>query len=229
VTPSAFWALVAGTWREWLSRPLIAVVTLLVCATTVATSIMTRELQGPAFVLSLVIGAGSIGRDVSSGVLPLIFTRPVIRSRYVLAKWLAVGVAVGLLSAASVLVEVAWLAHRGNGVPGAEVGEALFASATTAFGLPAVMVCLSTLVAGVGDVGGWVILNLLVQFAPKLLPLRAVAELQGLIRPELGWDTAFGAGSIAWFPVLSYLSTVTLWLCLAALSLNRKELSYASG
>jgi ABC-type transport system involved in multi-copper enzyme maturation permease subunit len=229
VSLGAFWALVWGTWREWLSRPVVPIVMLVVCASQVATAVLVRDLQDPALFLTLVIGSGSVGRDVSSGVLPLIFTRPVVRSYYLLGKWLAVGSGVAVVSAATVLVQAAWLAHRGTSVPGAEVGEMLVDTTTTAFGIASVLIFLSTLVSGMGDLGIWIILNIGSSFAHKFLSLRGAEEVKALVHPHLAWSSSFGAAPIAWLPILSYLSTVTLWLCVAALAINRKELSYASG
>ena len=42
------------------------------------------------------IAAGTIGQDVSSGVLQLLFARPVRRSEYVLSRWIGI---VALVSA----------------------------------------------------------------------------------------------------------------------------------
>jgi len=222
VNASALWALVSATWREKLARPIVLVLCVLICIGHASFVVSSHELEDPATPLALILGAGSIGRDVSSGVLALLFTRPLVRARYVLAKWLAVSVAAGVLAAATLLVEALILGRQGEGVPGAELAAALFASATATCGLTAVLVLFSTLLPGLGDVALWTALLLVMAVARGRLPQRVAEECQALLQPQLAWGST-------WFAILSYLSTVALCLCLAALVANRKELSYAAG
>ena len=48
------------------------------------------------------------------------------------------------------------------------------------------------------------------------------------LKPGLDLAPLFHGGPVAWFAVVSYLSTVTLCLGLAVVVMNRRELSYAS-
>jgi len=57
--------------------------------------------------LTLILAAGIIGQDVSSGVLQLVLARPVTRREYVVSRWLSVSLMGGLLASAQVLI--AWL------------------------------------------------------------------------------------------------------------------------
>lgn len=229
MTRAAVWALILVTWRERLSRSWFGWFCLMVCAIYFAIARSTGELADPVLWLTLLIGAGSVGKDVSSGVLPLLFTRPLVRSHYVLAKWLALGSAAALLSTLTLVVEAVWLAHLGQGLPGAEVAAAVFHSVSSAFGVTSVLLVLSVMVPGYSDIMVWIGLGFLPVFAQKYISQRVTDEWRMFFQPSLEWGATFGATPIGWFRLLSYLSTVTLCLCLAVLAANRKELSYASG
>lgn len=221
-------ALIVAAWRERLLRPLYGGLCLLFCFSQLSMARFSHELQDPTLLLTLLIGAGSVGKDVSSGVLPLLFTRPLVRSRYVLAKWLAVGSVVTILATLTLLGEALLLWRAGLGVPRAEVAAAVFQGATNAFGIASVLVLFSALVSGMTDVLLWIGLSTLPMIAQRYLSQRVSEEWRALLDPSLDWSATFGP-PIGWFPLFSYLSTVTLCLALASLAINRKELSYASG
>ena len=48
-----------------------------------------------SFWFVIVLGAGAIGQDVSSGVLQLLLARPITRPEYVTSRWLAVAIGAG--------------------------------------------------------------------------------------------------------------------------------------
>ena len=58
---------------------------------------------------------------------------------------------------------------------------------------------------------------------------RVSEQWRAVLQPALGWSSTFQSTPVAWFALFSYLSTVTLCLCLAAVAANKKEISYASG
>ena len=68
--------------------------------------------------LGLILAAGSVGRDVSSGVLALVLTRPLVRTTYLLAKWTAVSTAVAALACATLAVQTILLRSRGVDISG---------------------------------------------------------------------------------------------------------------
>ena len=226
---SVVWALMCATWRERLSRPLVIGIYVVLCASQVMMAVAGRELSTPVLAITLIFGAGIVGRDVSSGTLALVFTRPVQRSTYVIAKWLAAGTAASGLSMTTVVVQAVVLATRGAGVPGAEIVDMLAESLTLAFGVSSLVVLFSVLVPGIGDVGLWLLLISLGQFAGSRVPLRVAEEWRALLLPSLTWSATLGSSPVAWLPLVSYASTVAGCLCLATLAANRKELSYASG
>ncbi len=226
----AFWALVVATWRERLSRPVAAVVCVLICGATTASAVTNGNgLDDPTLPLALILGAGSIGRDVSSGVLALLLTRPLTRTTYLMAKWTAVTAAVAMLSCLTLTVQMLLLRSKGIDISGGELWSTAFSSVTSAGGLAAVLVLFSVFMPGAGDIALWVALNLVGFLAQRAMSMRVHTEWGNLLHPTLGWASTFGGTPISWFTLSSYLSTVTLCLCAAALVLNRKEISYASG
>jgi ABC-type transport system involved in multi-copper enzyme maturation permease subunit len=230
VTAQVLWTLVTVTWREKLTRPIAVALCLLLCVTQSALALSaSHRLEDPVLPLALILGAGSIGRDLSSGVLALLFSRPIVRSAYVTAKWVATSLAAWTLSAATLVVQSLLLRSSGIDVTAAELLSALFESLSRACGVAAVLLPLSALFRGVGDVAMWVVLGLVGFLSQRVLPLRVSEEWRGVLQPSLGWVSTFGAWPIAWFALASYLSTITLCLCLAVLVLNRKDISYASG
>jgi ABC-type transport system involved in multi-copper enzyme maturation permease subunit len=230
VNGQAFGAVVVATWRERLSRPIALIVCFLICAGVTGSAVTSDHmLQDPTLVLGLILAAGSVGRDVSSGVLALVLTRPLVRTTYLLAKWTAVSTAVAALACATLALQAILLRSHGIDISPGELWRAAFGSATAAAGLIAVLLLFSVLMSGVGDIAIWVGLNLISFLAQRFVPLRVHTEWRSFLQPTLGWDATFGATPISWFGLTSYLSTVTLCLCLAALALNRKEISYASG
>jgi ABC-type transport system involved in multi-copper enzyme maturation permease subunit len=230
VNATAFRALVFATWRERLSRPVALIVCVLICIATTGSAVTAaRVLQDPTVPLALILGAGSIGRDVSSGVLALLLTRPVVRTTYVVAKWTAVSALVVALGCLTVAAQAILLHWRGDDVTVRELSETLFGSLTSGVGLVSVLVLFSALLPGLADIGLWVALTLVGFVVQRLLPIRVHTEWHAFLQPTLGWAATFGATPISWFGLTSYLSTVMLCLCLAALALNRKEISYASG
>lgn len=223
------WALIRSTGGERLSRPLIGILALVFCASKVSIAVYGHGLEDPSFFLTLMFAAGSVGRDVTSGVLPLIFTRPVARRTYVLAKWIAAGSAAGAIGALTLVVEALLLWHRGAAVPGSEIPAAIFAGFTSAFGIASVIILFSVLVPGIGDIALWAALLLVGSLSAKVAPQRFVQEWHAFLEPTLEWGAASGSHIAGWFRVVSYLSTVTLCLCLAVMAANRKEISYAAG
>jgi len=56
---------------------------------------------------------------------------------------------------------------------------------------------------------------------------RTGQEVSGFLNPTIHVAPMVQNG-VAWFPIVSYASTVTLCLALAIVLLNRRELSYAT-
>jgi ABC-type transport system involved in multi-copper enzyme maturation permease subunit len=185
--------------------------------------------------LALTLAAGMIGQDLSSGTLQLLLARPVTRAGYVFSRWAAVAagtVAIVLLQA---LVAALLMTLRGAPVPWDGAALFLASGVLLAAGMAAVMALLSSLAAGLGDLGLLFLLFLSGQVLEKVgmfkswgWLVRAAEELQHTIGPHLDLAPLFHGQAVPWLAVVTYLSTVTLCLGLAIVVMNRRELSYAS-
>jgi ABC-type transport system involved in multi-copper enzyme maturation permease subunit len=230
--------LVVAFWRQRFMSPFrMAFLLFIVGVPLLITAAMPQagfSIAGKLTGVALVFAIGIIGQDLSSGVLQLLFARPVRRSEYVLSRWFAAGSMSAVIGVGQAALVVLIMTVRGA-APGAPealtfVGERLFEG----FGIAAVFVLLSTLVNGVGDVALWIgvqfvcgIGGMLAQAKGWTWLARAAGELSGSMNPNL--PIAQIAGGLApWAPASAYLSTVTLCLALAVLVMNRRELSYAS-
>jgi ABC-type transport system involved in multi-copper enzyme maturation permease subunit len=193
-------------------------------------------LAGPASAIALILSAGAIGQDVSSGTLQLLLVRPVSRPSVLLHRWLAsVIAAVGITIVLLLLATLALLAHKTQ--PNAlDLVRMVLEAACSAAGSAAVMVMLSTLVGGIGDVGLFVAAMIVTQMLSGLAMLehwevlaRACNEVQGVLSPQLSWAWMLHGTPLSWFAITSWASTVTLALAVGIARFNRRELSYAAG
>lgn len=186
--------------------------------------------------LALVFAAGAIGQDVSSGTLQLLLVRPVTRPAYVVHRWLGAMLATFGVMLALVGVGVLGLILRGTPPEALAVLRLVLDSLTTIAGYTAVLLMLSSLIGGVGDLALYAATLFVTQMLAGLAQLngwrevlRATAEIQGVLMPKLSWAW-LGAGMMpSWFNVVSWASTIVLSLAVAIWVVNRKELSYASG
>ena len=226
--------------RQRLQSPLRVLLIGFMFVSTLMVAMVTKQiavLAGAPVVFALVLAAGAIGQEISSGVLTLTFARPVTRTTYVLSRWLgAAGFAAALGLAQAALALMAIAARSGPAPTAAEVGALALECVLSAAGGAAVMVMLSSFVNGLGDVALWALGSVTGGIAglagqaqgwPALV--RAAAELDLTLNPklELGW--LFGLGDPHPYALIAVLSTTAAGLAVAAWVVNRKELSYASG
>ena len=190
---------------------------------------------GDCYFIALALAAGMIGQDLSSGILQLLLARPVTRAQYVFSRWGAVAAGTFLITVLQTLAAALIMALRGAPVQWDQAALFLANNALLALGTAAVMALLSSLAAGLGDLGLLFLVFISAQVLEKLGMLkswewlaRGAGELSRGLKPELDLAPFFHGGPVAWFAVVSYLSTVTLCLGLAVMVMNRRELSYAS-
>ena len=184
---------------------------------------------------AVILGAGLIGQDVSSGTLQLLFARPVTRAEYVVSRWLGAALTASCLSAVQIAIGSVFLALHGAPPGGGQLAIVLGVQVLNAFGTVSVLLLFSTLLPGIGDViaifvaaatGQALQLGAALFRAPWLA--RAGQELVRFVNPSLDLGAIFGSGPVSWFEVVSYFSTVTLCVALAIVVMNRRELSYAT-
>src|SRR5262249_31071719 len=119
---------------------------------------------------------------------------------------------------------------------GLDLVRMVLESISSAAGYAAVMVMLSTLVGGLGDVGLYfattifgVMLDGLGTLEHWTWATRTSGELQRLLAPQLSWAWLAHGAPPSWFALASWASTVTLALAVGIARFNRRELSYAAG
>jgi hypothetical protein len=109
-------------------------------------------------------------------------------------------------------------------------------STAAATGSAAIMIMLSTLAGGLGDVGLYFASLILLQMMAAVGAFeqwawlqRASSELQGVLGPQLSFAWMLQHTPVSWFALASWASSITLALAVGIARLNRRELSYAAG
>jgi ABC-type transport system involved in multi-copper enzyme maturation permease subunit len=216
--------LIAAFLRQRLTSPMRVGLMLLITMFPLGAAIVMNSLAalgamgGP---LALILAAGAIGQDVSSGTLQLLLVRPVSRPSVLVHRWLAAVIgAVGITLATLALGTLALFA-RGTHPDALDLVRMVLENACAAAGSAAVMVMLSTLVGGLGDVGLFAAALVFTQLLVGLgmlehwdVLIRVCTEVQGVLSPQLSWEWMTHHMPPSWFPITSWAST---------------ELSYAAG
>jgi len=193
-------------------------------------------LDGIGGLLAFVLAAGAIGQDVSSGTLQLLLVRPVSRPSLLVNRWLASVVGAVVMVAGLLVLGTLVLLARGTHPDGLDLVRMLLEAICSAAGYAAVVIALSTLVGGLGDVALYFLSFIFVQMLSGIAMFthwdwlgRTSTELQGVLAPQLSWAWLVHGTPPSWFALASWASTVTLALAVAITRLNRRELSYAAG
>ncbi len=255
-----------ATIKHWLSSPLIWIAVGLVFVGSIGSCVLgllvaanqITEYQilssNGDLLFAVILGTGIIGRDLSSGVLPLVFARPLSRANYVFSKWLTLSIAAIVLSLAQCLIihllflifSPATFSNQGLLVASADI---LFVS----FGTAAVMILFSALKSGsFAGTGIWLltlaIVVAMLQFGAHepiaagshganlgatvfnaLIPV--MSKTGNFLLPFLGNRASLAEifqSGVDWLIITTYLSNLALALVLAIYVMNRRELTYAS-
>jgi ABC-type transport system involved in multi-copper enzyme maturation permease subunit len=201
-------------------------------------AMMVREIglqgvrTGPVF--AFLLGAGILGQETSSGVMQLLFARPVRRWQYVLTRWLAIAAAASALVLAQIAITCLVVAAHGL-PPAREILALAGDQVLQAVGTTSVILFFSSFLSGVGDVLGIVLTFMTAQIAGAVAQFRempwlarASAEVMRFLGPQFPLGPMLNGGGVPWFELVSYVSTVTLCLAVAMVVLDRREISYAS-
>ncbi len=205
-----------------------------------------------AFLLPFIflLGTGIIGKDVSLGVLSTVFSRPLARTQYVLAKWLALSIATSIIGLSLAVCEQLVASFTYGLVPDMNLLVVMAERSSLCFGLSATLVGLSTLFAGNKNMVVWCVLALagviLAQLAVSLphmyfgsyvsfawmksfTPFMEVIAkmISGITLPWLDMSLVVNAVSPSFKVIFSYFSTVAAMLFIAVWRMNKMEVSYA--
>ncbi len=187
-----------------------------------------------SYAVALVLAAGMIGQDFSSGTIQLLLARPVTRPGYVLSRWAGVTLAALAVLVFELAVGTLALAARNRLPVPADAAIALAQGALTAAGTAAVMALASALATGFGDLAlllatalvGWSVSGI-GNYRNWPVAVRIGEEVQRFITPKLELAPLLD-GRVPWYDLTTYLSTVAMCLAFAIVVVNRRELSYAS-
>jgi ABC-type transport system involved in multi-copper enzyme maturation permease subunit len=232
--------LVLSFLRQRLTSPMRIVLIGMSFFTSLGIVAVTRQvgtLEGASAWFALILAAGAIGQEVSSGVLTLTFARPVSRASYVFSRWAGAGGFAAVLGLVQIAAGLMSIVARGGTLPGgADLAALAIECVLLAFTAAAVMIMLSSLLNGLGDVGVWAIGSTVAAFIGAIAQAqqwtavaRIAEEVQLVFLPKLHVGWIFGAGDSQVFALVSVLSTLTASLAVAVWVVNRKELSYAAG
>jgi len=184
---------------------------------------------------AFLLGAGLIGQETSSGVMQLLFARPVRRWEYVTSRWLAIAAAIAGLVAAQIALASLILLARGAAPDLADVLFSFGDQVLPALATLSVLVLFSSLISGIGDVAAIIlsfisgqVLQAMGQFTRHESVTRAGQEIIRFVAPQISLEAVHGLDSVPWFEWVSYLSTISLCLAVAVLLINAREISYAS-
>jgi ABC-type transport system involved in multi-copper enzyme maturation permease subunit len=226
--------------RQRLSSPMRLLLATAFFGVGVAPVLLTASLDllsaSTMNLFAFLFAAGAIGQDVSSGVLTLAFARPVRRREYVIARWLGAGVLATFCVLLQVLAAAGAVMLRHGDLTANLLALKFLGGMLGVFGLSAVILMFSSLVPGLGDLGLYLLAMIIqavtsgVGYGKQIGWLTRVGEeMERFLGAALDPSPWLGRGTVSWFAITSYLSTITICLVVAIWAVNRKELSYASG
>jgi hypothetical protein len=185
----------------------------------------------------LVIAAGSVSRDVSSGALQMILSRPIRRTHYLFGRYLGILASYALfLAVTSVLTlfvvqVVASQAARGAvadfsaSALAVSAGQAFFSGALQG----AILLFFSTFLPGIADLLGLLLLYLALNLpgASKEEWLRnAVQTARENMLPSVAWNEVLRGQGVLGAVTGRWVFALTVYLALAAIVFSRRELPY---
>jgi hypothetical protein len=181
-----------------------------------------------------IIAAGSVSRDVSSGALQMILSRPIRRTEYLFGRYLGI-----LASYATFLIVTGLLAFALMHVlprPASDPGHSIaaFAAAAGASFLggafqAAILLMFSTFLPGIADLLGLLLLYLVLNL-PQLSSapwLRRAAQAgRENLMPAVSWDEVFRGHGLLRATAGRWVFALVMYLTLAAVIFSRRELPY---
>lgn len=228
--------------QKFGSTAVVALLSLL--AVVIAFTSAADGARGRAFSTAslavIVLGAGLVSRDVSSGAVQMILARPLTRTDYLLGRWLGVlaalcvflatVAALVLLLSFAVFPAFHWSAEPLSlpgllrGGAGALLDGALFS---------ATLLCLSTFLPGYGDLVAYFLIVVglgAAQSAGAALRQPVISEAALAIRdnlmPDPDWNALLAGQTSSLEPAGRWALALTALLLVAALVFRRRQFAY---
>jgi hypothetical protein len=185
----------------------------------------------------LVIAAGSVSRDMSSGALQMILSRPIRRTHYLFGRYLGILLSYGLfLLATSVLaflfvhLIVLRTAHGAaadysTAALAVGAGQAFLSGALQA----AILLLFSTFLPGIADLLGLLLVYLVLNLpqVSQVPWLRTAGQRAGEnMLPLVDWAGVLRGHGVLGAATGRWVFALTVYLALAAIVFSRRELPY---
>jgi ABC-type transport system involved in multi-copper enzyme maturation permease subunit len=182
-----------------------------------------------------VLAAGSVSRDVSSGALQMILSRPIRRTQYLFGRYVGIlaSFAIFLLATAVLAFAVVRL-PQAAGAPRSDFPAGAFAAAAGGAFLSgalqaAILLFFSTFLPGIADLLGLLLLYLVLNL-PQATPvtwLRSAAETaRENMLPSVSWESVLRGENVLGAATGRWVFALTVYLALAAVVFSRRELPY---
>jgi len=181
-----------------------------------------------------VLAAGSVSRDVSSGALQMILSRPIRRTQYLFGRYAGIVVAFAIFLVFTALLAFAVVNLAAPAVAPTVsssrlltlVVETLLSGAFTA----AILLFFSTFLPGIADLLGLLILYIVLHLPGVAgTALARVSEVarENMI-PEVPWQDLRSGEGAALAAAGRWVFALTVYLALAAVIFSRRELPYGN-
>jgi hypothetical protein len=181
-----------------------------------------------------IIAAGSVSRDVSSGALQMILSRPIRRTEYLFGRYVGILASYALFLIVTGLLAFAVIHVLPRTTPAPEHSVAAFAVAAGASFLggafqAAILLMFSTFLPGIADLLGLLLLYLVLNL-PQLSSapwLRRVAQAgRENMLPAVSWDEVLRGHGLLRAATGRWVFALVVYLALAAVIFSRRELPY---
>ncbi|MDQ5856774.1 MAG: ABC transporter permease [Acidobacteriota bacterium] len=177
-----------------------------------------------------VLAAGSVSRDISSGALQMILSRPIRRTEYLFGRYL--GILAGYAAFLVVTSAFAVLAVTANPSGAARLsfwGLAVAAAGAFLSGAfqAAILLFFSTFLPGIADLLGLLMLYLVLNLPPWKPWLREATRIgrENLI-PTVPWNEVLRGQGLLGAATGRWVFALSVYLTLAAVVFCRRELPY---
>lgn len=177
-----------------------------------------------------VLAAGSVSRDISSGTLQMILSRPIRRTEYLFGRYL--GILAGYASFLAVTSAFAFLAVKAIPSGAADLklsglavagGGAFLSGAFQA----AILLFFSTFLPGIADLLGLLMLILILNLPPWTPWLSDAARLgRENLTPVVPWNDVLQGHGLLGAATGRWVFALCVYLALAAVVFCRRELPY---
>lgn len=228
--------LLTASLRQRFTSPIRLLLAALMGLSSVGFAVLMRTLapfDSLAGTLALVFSAGAIGQDLASGVLQLTFSRPQTRQSYVLSRWAAAVIGAWGALTFFVLLAATGILLRGGALSAPQVLLLVLQSGLQIAATAAVIVGLSSLARGFGDLALFAASTLALLLGAQLARARGwsqaervIEEVQRTLQPEIRLDFLLHGDPVPWAGLAAWAAAIPLFLGLAIAVMNRREISY---